>query len=162
DALGLAVLGVDLLAEDLTAKCTGRLSLLVYGEPVGEPRARQHGRVRIATVVFLHQRKLEPLPLEPGAGVKPCDRAYRSHVEVLLARICPERDAPGHVRKDPSATVCAERLGIPLLDAGKAAKLALVTVEEPVVVCQGARESRLGDVIDVLGALDEVNGKRKA
>ena len=90
--------------------------------------------------------------------MEPRDRANRRQVQVLVGWVDVVRD----LGKQPCALLAAERLGVPLLDAGEAAELALVAVEVAVMVGEARDELRPVDVVVALDALDDVDRERAA
>ena len=154
DALRGVILGVDLLPQGVPAKRACRLAFLGDGEARREPRLHQARRLGIALVVLARERVLQPLALEPRAGVEPRPRAHGRHEQIAV-------DLARHVGEEALADAATDGLGVPLLDVGEAPVLALDGVVVAVVVAVAGDELGLGDVVVVLDALEHVDRERE-
>ena len=130
------VLGVDLLAQHAALERPVGLPALGGVQPGGDRGLRQVVCVGIRVAVLGGVGRRQRALLLPGAGVEPRLRAHRR-----------QRDDQGAGSR---LVVVAHRLGVPLLDHAEAAELALLAVEEAVMVGVFVDEAPAGDAVDLL------------
>src|SRR5271169_6244876 len=97
----------------------------------------------------MRARKIDP-------GMKPGPREHRRHARTQLLTVL-DVVLPVDARSDAKAR---DILGVPLVDAGKAAKLALKPVEKAVMVGVARDEAIAADEIAGLDPFDDVDGER--